>query len=109
VVDFVYTNNFNRDYQLGGLEGKVWIRDDSLLLQPFKTYLNKWGKKKKGKVGYRLTKRETTYAAVDTYEKKIIYLNKAIAEEEKLLVAAYLFIVACYMQYNPPFVDMTPH
>lgn len=107
IVDFIYENNFNRDYNLGGLSGKLWYRGDSLTLQPLKTYHNKKGKKKKGYIGYSLKKGDVVYAAADTYNDFTFYINKSIGQEERLLISAYLFIVVCYFYY-PPFVDMTP-
>lgn len=107
IVDFVYENNFNRDYHLGGLSGKVWYRGDSLSLQPLKTYRNKKGKKRKGFIGFSITKSHIIFAAADTYNDFTFYLNKTLREEEKLVVSAYLFIIFCYLNH-PAFVDMTP-
>ena len=109
-ADFEYSNNLNKDYNLAKISGKVWHGSDSLLLQPAREYLNKKGKKKKGYAGYKLAKGENIFGAVDPFAgtTNIIYINKAISEKEKLVTAAYFFIVRCYMQYPPPFIDMTP-
>lgn len=110
VADFEYHNNFNKDYLLGGLSGNILIDADTILLQPCKTYLTKKSKKKKGYAGLQLVKGEKIYAAVDTYDtaNRIIYMDKTLSEEQKSAIASYLFIIACYMNYFPPFIDMTP-
>ena len=107
IVDFVYNNNFNKDYLLGGLSGKLWYRGDSLSLQPLKTYNNKHGNKKKGFIGFSLTKGNTICAAADTYNDFTIYISRSLNDEEKLLIAAYFLVIICYLE-TPPFIDMTP-
>jgi len=107
VVDFVYENNLKKDYRLAGLSGKLWYRGDSLSIQPLKTYNNKRGNKKKGFIGFSLTKGNTVYAAADTFNDFTIYLRRSLGEEERLLISAYLFVIISYSQ-TPRFVDMTP-
>jgi len=107
IVDFEYTDNFNKDYLLGGASGKLWYRGDSLSLQPLKTYKNKNGINKKGFIGFSLTKGNTICAAADTYNDFTIYISRSLSEEEKLLISAYFLVIICYSE-TPPFVDMTP-
>ena len=107
IVDFEYTDNFNKDHLLGGVSGKLWYRGDSLSLQPLKTYKNKKGINRKGFIGFSLTKGNTVCAAADTYNDFTIYINRSLSEEEKLLISAYFLVITCYSE-TPKFIDMTP-
>ena len=91
IVDFVYDNNFNKDYLLGGLSGKLWYRGDSLSLQPLKTYNNKKGINKKGFIGFSLTKGNTICAAADTYNDFTIYISRSLSARGKAVNFSLLF------------------
>ena len=90
------------EHKLSSL-GWLALNGDTLVLRPATQQITKRGKVKKAHnyypSGLVLTKDDFVYAVIEqNLYHHIIYMNRQLAESEKLVIASYLFIIACYNQ-----------
>jgi len=86
--------------KLGRL-GWLVVGGDTLEVRPVKQQITKRGKIKKAQYyypsGLLIMKGDGVYAAIEQNQyHQIIYMNRQLAEPDKLVIASYLFIIACY-------------
>lgn len=81
--------------------GWLVLHGDTLYCKPVTQQYKRKGKLKKARylflTGFMLIKNDTIYAAIDQSNlPDTAYIDNQLTEAEKLVIAAYLFIVACY-------------
>ena len=84
-----------------GALGWLELNGDTLDVRPATQQITKRGKVKKAHYynspGLLIMKGDGVYAAIEQNQyHQIIYMNRQLAEPDKLVIACYLFIIACY-------------